>query len=179
MNVIAVVFIPAQIVSSEGSVIVGNGSTEIEKFCAVPVQPFNVGVATKLPVSVVAPALVPVKAAMFPAPEVPMPIVPSELVQLTVAVPGDGLKFIALVFALSQTVWLVTVGMLGIGSTVMEKFCGVPTQPFSVGVATKFPVRVEDPVLVPVNDAMSPEPAVPIPIVPSEFVQLTVEETGL
>lgn len=62
---------------------------------------------------------------------------------------------------------------------VIVKFCGVPTQPLKVGVATKLPVSTVDPLLVLVKDAISPEPIVPIPIVPSELVQLTVEVAGL
>src|ERR1700741_5087283 len=66
----------------------GIGLTVIVKFCTVPVQPFNVGVAAKFPETAAAPALTPVKDGILPAPEVPTPIVPFELVQFIVDATG-------------------------------------------------------------------------------------------
>lgn len=82
----------------------GIGSIVILKFCAVPVHPFRVGVATKFPVCDVEPVLVPVNADISPEPDVPKPIVLLELVQFTVVAAGVGLKLIAVVFAPAQTV---------------------------------------------------------------------------
>lgn len=122
--------------------------------------------------------LVPAKAAILPVPVVPIPIVPLEFVQLIVAPAGVELKLIAVVFALAQTVWLVIAVRLGIGFTVIVNVLGVPLQPLNVGVATKFPDIAVEPVLVAVNDEISPFPEAPIPIAVFEFVQAIVDVAG-
>ena len=61
---------------------------------------------------------------------------------------------------------------------VIVKVIGEPVQPASIGVATKLPDRAIALVLVPVNDAISPDPEAPSPIAVFEFVQFIVAPTG-
>lgn len=106
LNVIAAVFSLGQTVWLVTAVIVGSGFTVIEKLCVAPVQLLAIGVATKFPVTLAVPAFTPANAAIFPVPLAPIPIVVFEFVQLIVVVgaAGVGLKLIAVVLALAQTV---------------------------------------------------------------------------
>jgi hypothetical protein len=155
------------------------GFTVIVNVCAVPVHPFNVGVAVKFPVIADVVALLTVNELISPVPLATVPIAVLSLVQLTVLAAGTGLKVMVVVESPAQTVWLLTGGMDGIGFMVMLNVCAVPVQPSMVGVAVKLPVRGTVPAFTPVKAAMLPVPVEPTPIVLSLLVQLMVAAAGL
>ena len=64
--------------------------------------------------------------------------------------------------------------IVGVGFTVIVKFCGVPVQPFKVGVTVMVAVTGEAVAFVAVNTAMFPVPLAPSPIDVVLFVQLKV-----
>lgn len=63
--------------------------------------------------------------------------------------------------------------IIGVGSTVMVKFCAGPGQPFAVGVTVKLPAIGAVPVFVAVNEPMEPPlPELLMPILKLLFVQV-------
>ena len=62
---------------------------------------------------------------------------------------------------------------------MIVKFDGEPTQPFKVGVTPIVPVKGVDPLLVPTNVAMLPEPLAPRPIAVLLFVQANDAPAGV
>ena len=117
---IAVVETPLQTVWFDAAVTEGVGWAVMVKVRAVPEQPFAVGVTVivatiGLPVTFVA-----VKAAIFPVPLAPKPILGVLFVQLYV-VPAtlEPLKVTAVVLTPLHNVWLETAVTEGVGLTVM------------------------------------------------------------
>lgn len=84
------------------------------------------------------------------------------------------LNVTAVVVALLHSVWLETAVTEGVGLTVIIKFCGVPAQPFAVGVTVIVAVTAALVLLVAVNAAILPEPLAARPIEVVLFVQLNV-----
>ena len=64
--------------------------------------------------------------------------------------------------------------IVGVGFTVMVKFCEVPVQPLNVGVTVMVAVTGEAVAFVAVNDPMLPVPLAPKPMDVVLFVQLKV-----
>jgi hypothetical protein len=121
----------------------------------------------------VLPVLIAEKAPMFPVPLPASPMLVLLLVQLkAVAVP---VKFTAVVLAASQTTWFEGAVTVGVGCTVIVKFCGVPlhvTAPkvyFGVTVIVAMTGTV--PALFAVKAAMFPEPVASNPIEGVSLVQ--------
>ena len=69
-------------------------------------------------------------------------------------------------------VWSAGLSTVGVGLTVMVKETGVPGQPLAVGVTSIVPVIAVFPVLVAVNEAISPVPLAAKPMAVLVFVQL-------
>ena len=68
---------------------------------------------------------------------------------------------------------MLSIKRLGIGWIVIEKFCGIPTQPFRLGVTTRLPIKGVFTALV-LKKLMFPTPLATSPIPGLEFVQLKV-----
>jgi hypothetical protein len=102
--VMALVLAPAHTVWLVTADNTGIGFTVMVNVCGGPTQVPITGVAVKLPEMPAAVALVPVKEAISPIPEVATPMAPLLLVQLMVAIPGVGAKLIAAVDVVAQTV---------------------------------------------------------------------------
>lgn len=85
-------------------------------------------------------------------------------------------KFTAAVDELLHTVWLATALTTGVGFTVMVKVIGAPTQvvtpSVNVGVTLMIAVTGALPLLMPVNDAILPDPLAARPMDGSLLVQL-------
>lgn len=103
-NVIAVVVAPLQSVWFVTAFTVAFGFTVIVKLVVAPVQPLAVGVTVIVPLIAVIPALVAVKAAMFPVPLAARPIAVFEFVQLKVVLATNPVNVIAAVDCPLQTV---------------------------------------------------------------------------
>src|SRR5688500_6268632 len=80
----------------------------------------------------------------------------------------------AVVAAPLHSDWLATALTVGVGLTVIVGVIAEPIQPAAVGVTVIVPVTFAAPVLVAVNDAMSPVPLAARPIDVVLFVQLYV-----
>lgn len=105
-----------------------------------------------------------------PVPLAASPMAVLEFVQLKVA-PEVPVKA-AMILVFAQASMLLGWFTLGAGVTVMVKFCGMPGQPFSVGITVKLPV-VGAPTLAAVK-LMLPVPLAPSPMAVLEFVQINV-----
>ena len=81
-------------------------------------------------------------------------------------------KLTASVCAPLHLVWLVGLVAVGVGLTVMVKVDGTPGQPVDVGVTVIVPVIAVFPVLVAVNEAISPVPLAAKPMAALVFIQL-------
>jgi hypothetical protein len=125
-------------------------------------------------------ALVPLNAAIFPAPLAPNPIAVLEFVQANV-VPGVKLvKLVAAMLPPSQTTMFAGTTTAGVGLIVIVYVEGVPGQPLAVGVTVIVAVIGALPVFVPLKAAMFPVPFATKPIAVFELVQLNVAPaTGL
>ena len=91
------------------------------------------GVTVIVATTGVVPALTAVKAPMFPVPAAASPILGVSLVQLKVD-PAVPVNVTAVVSAPLHTTWSEGSVMVGVGFTVIVKFCAVPTQPANTGV---------------------------------------------
>ena len=60
---------------------------------------------------------------------------------------------------------------------MIVKVIGVPAQPFAVGVTVIVETSDTEPVFVPVNEVISPEPDAPSPVFVLSFVQSYVAPT--
>ena len=170
-KVIAVVCCPAQIVCEVTVEIVGVTATVIVKVTGVPGQVPSVGVTVMFEVIEVLDVFVPVKAAIFPFPDAPNPVVVLSFDQVYVA-PLVPENVIAVVCCPAQIVWFCGVVIVGTGLTVIEKVIGVPVQVPETGVTVMVPEIALDPVFVPVKAAILPVPLAPSPIFVFEFDQL-------
>jgi hypothetical protein len=168
LNVNALWIVPLQSAWFPGTITLGVGFTVIVRFCDIPIHPFAVGLTVIVAVIGAAVLFVAVKAAILPA---PVPASPIDIVLLLHAkvVPVVVLLNVnALWVAPLQSVWLPGTITLGVGFTVIVKFCDVPTQPLAVGVTVIVAVTGELPLLAAVNEAMVlpvPLPARPMDVV--------------
>ena len=144
--------------------VAGVGFTVMVNVMGVPGQPATVGVTVMVDVTGAAPALVAVKAGMFPTPLAPKPMEALLLVQLYVAPAMLPEKVTAVVVPPLHTVWLGTAVTVGFGFTVMVKLPGVPGHPLAVGVTVTVPVMGVVPAFVAVNEGIFPTPLPPNPM---------------
>jgi len=82
------------------------------------------------------------------------------------------LKATAAVAEPLQTAWLGTDATVGEGLTVIAKLVDDPVQPFTEGVIVIVAVTGVVPLLVAVNELISPVPLAPRPMLVAVFVQL-------
>ena len=124
----------------------------------------------------VVPGLVAVKLGMLPLPLPPKPIAVLLFDQLYVVPVTAPLKLTRLLEAPEQSVWFDGAFTVGVGFTVIVKFCGVPAQvaPALVydGVTVMVAVIGVVPALVTVKLGMLPLPLAPKPIAVFVFDQL-------
>jgi hypothetical protein len=78
------------------------------------------------------------------------------------------------VAALLHTVWLLTALTVGVGLTVIVNICGVPKQPFALGVTVTEAITGLLLELVAINDPILPVPVAASPIEVVLFDQLNV-----
>lgn len=174
LNVIAVVLLPLQTTWLATAATVGVGLTVIVKLVGVPGHPLNTGVTVIVATVGTAPVFTPVKTAILPDPLAPKPIEGSLLVQLNVVPTTAPLNVIAAVLFPLHTTWLPTAATVGVGCTVIVKFCGVPGHPEATGVTVIVATTVETPAFTAGNDAMLPDPLAASPIEGVSLVQLYV-----
>lgn len=158
--------VPEQAVWLTGSTTVGAGLTVIVKFTGIPEHVPMVGVAVIVAICwLLTPPAIKERS---PLPLALRPMLVLEFIHVNDAplLPVNTTP----IEVPAQATTLAGTFMVGAGVTVRVKFCGVPVQPFSVGVTTKFPVV--DVTTVEAIKLMFPEPEVPRPISILEFVQL-------
>ncbi len=142
------------------------------KVCAVPVQPFTVGVTVMVATCTVVPALVAVKLAILPLPLAKSPTEVLLLVQLKTVPVTVPLKFTAATVPLLQTAWSAGSATVGVGFTVIVKALEVPAQLLAVGVTVMVATWFVMPVLIAVKEAISPVPEAASPMEVLSLVQL-------
>ena len=140
------------------------GFTVIVKFCGIPGQPFAVGLTVIVAVTGATVLLVAVKEAILPVPVPPRLIDTMLLVHAKVVPVVALLNVNALWVAPLQSAWLDGTITLGVGYTVIVKFCDIPTQPFADGVTVMVAICVLLVLLVAVKEAILPAPAPESPI---------------
>ena len=161
VKVTAVDATPLHNVWLAGVATVGDGLTVTVKLCAVPTHVLAVGVTVIVPAIAEEVPLVAVKEEIFPEPEFVRPIAVLLFVHAYVVPATAPVKFKAPVAFPLHTARLAGTVTVGVGFTVIVKFCGLPTQPFAVGVTVIVAVDAEELALVAVNDGMLPEPDAP------------------
>ena len=97
----------------------------------VPGQEPATGVTVMVAVTGVEPVLVAVNAGMFPEPLATKPMEGVLLVQLYPVTPADPVKVTAVVVAPLQSVWLLTVFTVGVGTTVTFCVATADVQPLT------------------------------------------------
>ena len=173
MKFTASVVAPLHFVWSADSSTIGAGLTVMVKDFGAPEQPLIVGITSIVPLIGALVELVAVNEPIFPAPLAANPIAVLLFVQLYVTpLAMLPVKFTAVVGAPLHTGWSVGLSTVGVGLTVMVKETGVPGQPLAVGVTSIIPLIAVFPVLVAVNEAISPVPLAPNPMAVLSFVQL-------
>ena len=85
-----------------------------------PTHEFKVGVIVIFELIAVEPELEAINEAIFPLPDTANPVAVFELAHAKLAPAGELLRFIALVLAPSQTVWLAGETKIGLGFTIMS-----------------------------------------------------------
>jgi hypothetical protein len=158
------------------------GLTVIVKLVGGPVQDtpplVKVGVTVIVAITGDVPVLTAANALILPVPLAATPIVTLSFVQLYVVAPPvlTVPKTIAVVLVPLQATWLFTEFTWAVGLTVIVKVRGVPlhVKPPLVytGVIVTVAVTGAVPELIAVNEAISPVPLAPKPIVVLLFVQL-------
>jgi hypothetical protein len=173
LKVTAVVTAVLHSIWSEGSDTEGVGLTVIVKACGVPAQVFAVGVTDIVAITGVAPLFVTVNGVILPVLLPAKPILGVLLTQLKVvpetAEPPKVSNVVVVLLQLTVEEGTVTEG---VGLTVIVNVCGVPEQPFAVGVTIMVAITGVDPVFVVVNAAILPVPLPDNPMLVLSFVQL-------
>jgi len=152
----------------------GPGFTVMVNVMGVPGQPLAVGVTVMVLVTGAVPALVAVKAGIFPTPLPPKPMDVLLFVQLNTVPVTVPAKFTAVVGVLLHKVWLPTAVTVGVGFTVMVNVMGVPGHPLAVGVTVMVLLIGVVPALVAVNEGSVLDPEAPEPMAGLLLVQLKV-----
>ena len=109
---------------------------------------------------------------MLPDPVDARPIEVVLFVQVYVVPLTAPLKLTAVVDAPLHNVWLVGAVTVGVGLTVIVKFCGLPTQLFADGVTVTVAVTGALVVLLAENELILPEPVDANPIEVVLFVHV-------
>lgn len=157
--------VPAQASTLLGWLTVGAGVTVMVKFCAMPGQPFSLGVTITVPV--VGMVTVAALKLMSPVPLAPRPMLVLVFVQLNVGltVPSK----ITLTGSPEQTVWLGGSITVGVGLMVMVNDTGLPGQPLMIGVTVILAISwVETPVDVKFR--------LPMPLAPRPMAVLSFDQ---
>ena len=152
----------------------GSGLTVILNVVDEPVQLFALGVTMIVATCVVVPLLVAVNEAMVPVPLAARPMLVLLLVQLYVLPATAPLNDTAVVAAPLHNVWFDTVATVGVGLTVMVNVVDEPVQLFALGVTVMVATCAVVPLLVAVNEAISPVPLAARPMLVLLLVQLYV-----
>jgi hypothetical protein len=111
----------------------------------------------------IVPKLIPLKAAIFPAPDAAKPIEGVLLTQLNTA-PAVPTKVTAPVSAPLHTTWSAGSTTLGVGFTVIVKVCTVPVHDPKTGVTVIVATTGTAPRFTPVKAAIFPVPDAASPI---------------
>ena len=120
--------------------------------------------------------LVPLNEFIFPEPEAGRPMLVLLFVQLKVVPETLEEKGTDVVNCPLQTLWEFNVfEMLGVGLTVIVKFCDTPAHPFAVGITFMDPWIGEFDVFVAVYEEIDETPEAGRPILLFEFVQEKVD----
>lgn len=137
---------------------------------STPRQLLAVGVTVMVAVTGEVPVLLAVKGTMESLPLAASPIEGSLFVHVYV-VPVTGLpKFIVLLVSPLHKVIAAVESTVGVGFTIILKLESGPIQPLAVGVTVTVAVLAVVPVLVAVNERMSP---VPLPDKPMDVLSFT------
>jgi hypothetical protein len=168
---------PAQKAMFGSGVMAGIGLTVMVNTSGVPGHPVSVGVTVIVEVIGAPVALVAVNAGVLPVPEAARPIAVLEFVQANVAPAGVLTNELIGTAAPAQNVKSGSAVITGTGLTVMVNVCGVPGQPFAVGVTVIVAVTGNAVALTALNAAMFPEPDAARPIDVVLLVQLNVVPT--
>lgn len=144
------------------------------KMTGVPSQLLADGVTEIVAVTAVVPALTAVNDAMFPVPLAASPIPGVLFVQLNIVPDTAPVKLIAEVEAPLHTIWLPGFVTEAVGLTIIVKIIGVPVQPLADGVTVNVAITGAEPVLIAVNEVISPVPVAESPIPGVLLVQLNI-----
>jgi len=154
----------------------GVGFTSTVASIGTPGQPLAVGVMVKVTrigakvVLVSVPLISPLPLAAIPVTVAKLSLVQSKVVPATLPV-----RTIVVIGLAEQTVCAAGVAIAsGVGFTVMVKVIGGPGQPLAVGVTVIVATTMVAPMLVAMNEGISPVPLAASPMVGSLFVQSNV-----
>jgi len=138
-----------------------------------------VGVTVTVAMIGLVPVFVAVKAGISPVPLAAIPIAVFELVHENVPPAGVLVKLEAVTEPLLHTVMPAGTVTLGEGFTVIEYEDGLPEQLFMSGVTVMVAEIGDVPVLVAINEAISPDPLADNPIAVLELVHENVPPAGV
>lgn len=164
---------------SAGTVTVGAGFTVMVYWAGIPEHPLTVGVTVIVAVTGLRVVLVVVKEGTLPIPLDPSPIEVSEFVHINEPPVGVLTKFVVAIIVFPQTDIFAGTDTDAIGLTVMVYVAGVPAHPLSVGVTVIVAEIGMGPVLIPVNEVISPLPFEASPMAVLELVHVNEPPAGI